>query len=69
MLGRGHGGLYKAPTKEGKKFHELYVLGVNDDLWDRVCRLGSETWKGCECVELLVVLIRLRGTGIISLIS
>ena len=49
--------------------HKLHVLGMNDDLWDRVRRLGSETWKGSECVELLVVLTRLRGTGIISLIS
>ena len=48
--------------------HKLHVLGMNDDLWDRVRGLGSETWKGCEWVELLVVLIRLRGTGIISLI-
>ena len=27
---------------------------MNDDLWDRVGGLGSETWKGCERVELLV---------------
>ena len=40
---------------------------MNDDLWDRVRGLGSETWKGCEWVELLVVLTRLRGTGIISI--
>ena len=24
------------------------VFGMNDDLWDRVRGLGSETWKGCE---------------------
>ena len=29
-------------------FHKLRVVGMNDDLWDRVRRLGSETWKGCE---------------------
>ena len=34
--------------EEGKKFHKLHVLGMNDDLQDRVCGLGSETWKGCE---------------------
>ena len=34
--------------EEGKTFHKLHVLGINDDLWDRVCGLGSETWKGCE---------------------
>ena len=28
--------------------HKLHVLGMNDDLWDRVCGLGSGTWKGCE---------------------
>ena len=27
---------------------KLYVLGMNDDLWDRVCGLGGGTWKGCE---------------------
>ena len=34
--------------EEGKTFHNLHVLGMNDDLWDRVRGLGSETWKGCE---------------------
>ena len=29
----------------GKRFHKLHVLGMNDDLWDRVRGLGSETWK------------------------
>ena len=84
MLRKGHGGLYKAPTKEerskriakrrereirsslvifnlkdgklqdsgkqeeGKMFHKLHVLGINDDLWDTVCGEGSETWSGCE---------------------
>ena len=33
---------------EGKTFHKLHVLEINDDLWDRVRGLGSETWKGCE---------------------
>ena len=32
----------------GKKFHKFHVLGMNGDLWDRVCGLGSESWKGCE---------------------
>ena len=31
--------------EEGKTFHNLHVLGMNDDLWDEVCGLGSETWK------------------------
>ena len=52
-----------------KASHKLHVLGMNDDLWDSIRGLGSETRKGCECVELLVVLTRLGGTGIISLIS
>ena len=34
--------------EEGKTFHKLPVLGMNDDLWDRVRGLSSETWKGCE---------------------
>ena len=29
-------------------FHKLHVPGMNDDLWDRVRGLSSETWKGCE---------------------
>ena len=29
-----------------KTFHRLHVLGMNDDLWHRVCKVGSETWKG-----------------------
>ena len=28
--------------------HKLHVLGINDNMWDRVCGLGSEAWKGCE---------------------
>ena len=31
-----------------KTFHELHVLGINDDLSDRVRGVGSETRKGCE---------------------
>ena len=40
--------------------HELRVLGMNDDLWERFHGfhgfhgLGSETWTGCECFELLL---------------
>ena len=34
--------------EEGKEFHKLHVLGMNDDLWLRVRGLGSETWKACE---------------------
>ena len=34
--------------EEGNKFHKLYALGMNGDLWDRVRGLSSETWKGCE---------------------
>ena len=34
--------------EEGKAFHELHVLWRNDDLWDKVRGLGSESWKGCE---------------------
>ena len=31
-------------------FYKLHVLGMNDDLWDSACGLGSETLKGCERV-------------------
>ena len=34
--------------EEGKTFHKLHFLGMNDDLWDRVCGSCSEIWKGCE---------------------
>ena len=34
--------------EEGKTFHKLHVIGMNDDLRDRVREVGSETWKGCE---------------------
>ena len=40
---------------EGKRPHKIHVFGMNDDLWNRVCGLGCETWKGCELVELLVI--------------
>ena len=26
-------------------FHELHVIGTNDDLWDRVRGVFAETWK------------------------
>ena len=47
---------------EGKEFHSGEVPGMMDDLWARVCGLGSITWKGCDWVELLV--LRTRRTGI-----
>ena len=25
-------------------FHNLNVLGMSDDFWEKVCGLGSETW-------------------------
>ena len=34
--------------EEGKTFHKMHVLGMNDCLWDGVCGLGSESWTGCE---------------------
>ena len=34
--------------EEGKMFHKLHVIGMNDDLWGRVREVGSEAWKGCE---------------------
>ena len=34
--------------EEGKTFHKLHVLWMNDDFWDRVREVGSETRKGCE---------------------
>ena len=31
---------------EDKIFHKFQVLGMNGDLWDRACRIGSEFGKG-----------------------
>ena len=28
--------------EEGKICHELHIVGLNDNLWDRVCGLGSK---------------------------
>ena len=36
--------------EEGKTFHKLHVIGTNDDLWDKIRGLDSETWKRCECL-------------------
>ena len=44
-------------------------FGINEDLWDRVRGLGSETCKGCELAEFLVVQTCLSGSGIILLFS
>ena len=38
----------KIHEEEGNMLLKLHFLGMNDDLWDRVRGLGSETWKGCE---------------------
>ena len=29
--------------QEGKTFHKLHVVGMNDDLWDKFRGLGNET--------------------------
>ena len=31
-----------------KTFHTLHVFGLNCDLWDGICGVGSGTWKGRE---------------------
>ena len=53
----------------GEAFDSVQVLGMNEDLWDGLRGLGSETWKGYEWVELLVVWTRPSGSRIIFLIS
>ena len=42
------GKLLDSGKQEGKTFHKLHVLGMNDDFWDRVRGLGSQTWIRCE---------------------
>ena len=49
ILDLNDGKLYDSgKQEEGKTFHKLHFLGTNDDLWDKVRGLGSETWKGFE---------------------
>ena len=46
ILDLNDGRLYDSgKQEEGKTFRKLHVLGMNDDLWDKVCGLGSETLK------------------------
>ena len=33
---------------EGKVFQSLQLLGMKEDLWERVRGLDSMTWKGCD---------------------
>ena len=35
-------------ARRRQEVHKLHALGMNDDLWDKVRGLDSETWKGCE---------------------
>ena len=42
------GRLDSGKQEDGKTFHKLHVLGVNDYLRDRLLEVGSETWKGGE---------------------
>ena len=39
---------------ENKVFESLQILGMKDNLWERVRGLGCMSWKGCHCIELLV---------------
>ena len=32
----------------GKVFQSLQVLGMKEDLWERVHGLDRITWKGCD---------------------
>ena len=48
---------------EGKMFQSWQVLGMKEDLWERVRGLDSMTWKGCDCAELLVGRTCCRGSG------
>ena len=48
---------------------KVQVLKMNNDFWDRICGLGSELWKTCEWVELLLVPLCLRETGITFQVS
>ena len=40
---------------DGIELRSREVLGIKDDLWARVRKLGIVTWKECEWVEFLVV--------------
>ena len=53
---------------QGKVFQSWQVIGMIENVWERVRGLDSMTWKGCDWEELLVGLTCLRGAGIIFLI-
>ena len=36
-------------------FHKLHVLGINDDLWDRVSGLGSELYEQVTHMFILLM--------------
>ena len=38
-------------ARKGKTFHKLHVLGMSDDLWDRVRGLGRETCTVLNLIE------------------
>ena len=45
ILDSKEGKFQDSGKEEGKTSHEMHVLGMNDDLWDTVIGLGSESWK------------------------
>ena len=47
--------------EEGNKLHRLTSPQMSDDLSDRVYGLSSQTWKGYEWKEFLLVITRLSG--------
>ena len=34
--------------KKARHSTKLHILGMNDDLWIKICEVGSEFEKGCE---------------------
>ena len=60
-------GFGKGRRKQNGSMNYTFLEWI-DDWWVRVREVGSETVKGCDWVELLVVLTRLRGRWKILLI-
>ena len=53
MKSKGRGKIWGSGEGEGKTLHTLPVLGVNDDLWDRVS--GFVLWDRVRAINFNLV--------------
>ena len=50
----------------GNEFHSWEILGMKEDLWARVCGLGSVTWKRYWTPSEVCLLTLLNKDGMIK---